>query len=283
VLIGCDAWWSLFPVLPGYSIAALAFVAVIMTVRTDHFTPAERIIWVLIGAILMFGEVRILYLDRHNADAKQQEDRQQQEQRFETTIKAFTVLLNKEDRTLHEAARASINSEKGLENITGGDTFIVLTRWWGDVQGTSPVAQPTWTAFSMGGAMLHSVTVEITDANQMEEYFKKHRTDMTLAGVQGLATHVSLGDFAPTFGRFVEIGLLPQKRTALLQMNFFAMNGTWSELYACREINGNMKAAIKVERITKSGNKLLFKSTDKGFPVDKQGRPLDEKGVPMWK
>lgn len=53
LVLFCYGWWNLYPVLPGYAIAALAFAAVIMTVRADRFQPAEKVIWVLIGAGLM--------------------------------------------------------------------------------------------------------------------------------------------------------------------------------------------------------------------------------------
>jgi hypothetical protein len=106
----CYGWWELYPVLPGYCIAALAFAAVIMTVRADKFTPAERIIWVIIGACLMVAETRVLYLDRVTANRERDAANAIQETRFETTVEA----LQKTIKNSQEQFKATMGGMEGI-------------------------------------------------------------------------------------------------------------------------------------------------------------------------
>lgn len=110
-------WWAIFPILPGHAIAALALVAVVMTVRADKFSAAERVIWVLIGAVLMIGESRAIYNDhaKHDAEQKAQSDLHQQQ--FEATARglrdAITLSRNNFNTTMdkYSAAQRQEHSE----------------------------------------------------------------------------------------------------------------------------------------------------------------------------
>jgi hypothetical protein len=96
----CWVWWKLWPVLPGFCIAFLAFAAVIMTVRADKFTRPERILWVVIGAALVLGEMYVLREDRSIFDLQSKTDREEQLNRFNRTAADLELALNRIDETL---------------------------------------------------------------------------------------------------------------------------------------------------------------------------------------
>jgi hypothetical protein len=109
------AWWKSLPVLPGYSIGMLALVAVIMTVRADKFKSVERVCWVVIGAFLMFAEIRTVRDDRRSQDAQQGVERTTQQERFEGTASSLRQVAAEERKHFD----ATLNSMEGLDRSEG--------------------------------------------------------------------------------------------------------------------------------------------------------------------
>jgi hypothetical protein len=99
----CWIWWKLCTPLPGYCVALLALAAVIMTVRADKFSIAERGLWVVVGAALVFGEMQILLKDRENFDRQASQDRADQLDRFNRTASGLEQTLTRVDQTLQAA------------------------------------------------------------------------------------------------------------------------------------------------------------------------------------
>lgn len=137
VALGCYAWWKTLPVLPGYAIAGLAFVAVVMTVRADKFETPEKVLWVLMGAGLLFAELQVLKSDRAESEIQQAAERQTQETRFEETVGELKKLLTEEQ--IHFDATAKIDrrllkkaigidqvASASLANITGGSSYAYV-------------------------------------------------------------------------------------------------------------------------------------------------------------
>jgi hypothetical protein len=60
-----------FPPIPTVAIGFLGVVAAIMAVRADHFSPGERVIYVLIAFALFIVEMRAVYSDREQHDKEQ--------------------------------------------------------------------------------------------------------------------------------------------------------------------------------------------------------------------
>lgn len=181
------------------------------------------------------------------------------------------------DSVLSKTQEAADTAREAVNNITGGKSFLVLERSWGQ-------NRTAWIAYERGAATLHGVSVEITDLDQVQDFINQHRYNFDYFAIPKINT--ALGDFSPTVSRIFDIGVLPQPRTARLNMNFFALNGSWQERYVCREIDGEIKVAIRVTREkrgkNKNTNETIFTTIQKGFPVNKQGLPLDENGAPMW-
>jgi hypothetical protein len=127
--------------LPGYAIAALAFAAVVMTVRAEKFQPAERIIWVLIGAALMLAETRVLYMDRIAHDAEQAAERENQDDRFNKTAAGlkeavttsqgeFKLTMQKSQTIFSKTREAAYDAKEGIETFTGGNSYCFLDHFW---------------------------------------------------------------------------------------------------------------------------------------------------------
>jgi len=176
-------------------------------------------------------------------------------------------------------------TQQSFENITGGNSFIVLTRSWGSSVDSSPGALPMWTAFIKGDSGVHSASVEIVDMEQMNGFERQHPDGFSFSDLQRMQTVYSFGEMSAGYGRIVFLPLLPQKTSARLSMNFFAMNGVWHELYVCREINGNVESATRVTREIGTRVKKtidIYEYVTPKFPKDKRGHPLWTDETPLW-
>lgn len=63
----CYGWWRCLPVYPGYSLAALALLGIILAIRVEESQPGEQLIWVLVGAVLLATEIRVAHEASVNA------------------------------------------------------------------------------------------------------------------------------------------------------------------------------------------------------------------------
>ena len=126
VIVACYGYWIFSPIAPGEAIAVLGAVAVILTVRADLFTKLERVIWVVIGFALLWGELAVI---KEN-EAEQTREKQEQARQFRDTLLAFQDLhqqnvnqLNSMQGILSETKKAGAAAEDALANITGGNSY----------------------------------------------------------------------------------------------------------------------------------------------------------------
>ena len=124
VLVVCYSYWKLFQIIPGVSIAALGFAAVIMTVRAEKFSHTERVVWVFLGFLLMVVEVRTLYQDRQDSDQRNRVEDAREEAKFETTLHAFEVQERQAQALLKTTQTTANLAKENLENVTGGDSYL---------------------------------------------------------------------------------------------------------------------------------------------------------------
>jgi len=116
----CFRWW---PLLPTVAIGFLAVVAVIMTVRADHFSHGERIVYILIAFALFIVEMKAVYKDREEHDKEQSELRTREEEARKAEQQAFNGLLQTGKTLFANTQDIQALAKKSLENITGGDSF----------------------------------------------------------------------------------------------------------------------------------------------------------------
>ncbi len=119
-ILALTIFWMLFTPSPGFAVAVLAFVAGVMAVRTEHFTPTEKVVWILVAGALCVIEFRALTKDRADHDKQEAEirwqdasNRKQERMQFEKLLEAGTQIFHQE-QTL---------SKRTIDTITGGNTY----------------------------------------------------------------------------------------------------------------------------------------------------------------
>jgi hypothetical protein len=120
----CFQWW---PLIPTVAIGFLGVVAVIMTVRADHFSHGERVVYVMIAFALFIVEMRAVYKDRDEHDRQQTELRIREDKARREEEEKFSALLKEGHSILGETQEVQTLTKKNLENITGGESFAVVT------------------------------------------------------------------------------------------------------------------------------------------------------------
>lgn len=76
------------PISTGYAIAALAFAAVIMAARADSLTTTEKIVWILLSAVLFIWELNVIDRDHEEQDRQHSRDIIEQGTRFGLVLSA---------------------------------------------------------------------------------------------------------------------------------------------------------------------------------------------------
>ncbi len=122
-IVCCYAWWVLCQTPPGLAIAALALAAVVMTVRAEHFTKTERVVWVIIAFLLFGAEGKSIYQDHMNAENVRREELRRQQAQFDQTIRDLKALVG-QNQTHFEKTMGKVDDVINTE--TGGDTFCSL-------------------------------------------------------------------------------------------------------------------------------------------------------------
>jgi hypothetical protein len=117
--------------IPTVAIGFLAVVAVIMTVRANHFTHVERVVYVVIAFALFFVELKAVYKDRDEHDRQQAEARDREERNFRKIVSDLTSAVQQNEREFHEtmtrsnAILAGVGDSIGTQ--TGGDSFAFIS------------------------------------------------------------------------------------------------------------------------------------------------------------
>jgi hypothetical protein len=112
----------------------LAVAAVIMTVRAERLTPAEKRLWILIAFLLFVVEIRAIRRDRAEHDREQtqalKEERAnfsdiltQEQQHFAETIRGLTAVVTQNQQQFGETVK---RTNAVLANITGGNSYGVV-------------------------------------------------------------------------------------------------------------------------------------------------------------
>jgi hypothetical protein len=92
----CWYFWLFWPAFTGrsletgFAIGALGFAAVIMTVRADHLSRSEKVIWIAIGFLLFIAEVHVIDQDHIQQNEEHWAEMQRQDTRFQATMREFS-------------------------------------------------------------------------------------------------------------------------------------------------------------------------------------------------
>lgn len=217
-----------------------------MTVRADKFSPAERVIWVCLGAILMLAEVRVLYLDRTKTEADQSSERKQQQVRFEETVHGFEAILG-QNREHLDKTMGGISQE--INTFTGGESYLVLSYVPG--QGFLDFGQ-------RGKYTVFGASARIVNLDNLANIYGT----VIEMGVDVTRGHAMMKPIPPELNKNVE--------SMNLNIFFTARNGDWLEQLRVRRIKGGWTRAIRIRgrfsTLTKEAT--ICESINKDFPVE---------------
>jgi len=285
---------------PGIAVTVMGVMAAVMSLRTKA-TGTEKAIWMLIISALVFIEITAINRDRffneQSEKIRAEEERQhfttigkgietnieQSQNQFEATIgvgqKQFNATLTTEKNTL---ARTLKGLKETVNAATGGDGFCYAILVPPDAGNTNVVS----TVIPQGKYPLTNVNALVTDDDVMTQWLNdvtrrgKPYTAEEFAAINDRAQEwLHLGDLPPQFPeRFPMRADTVVGDSRMLTIMFWANNGSWTEKFALRRVNGKWLRLIRVwkQRLDKKKNAfvsdVIFERVDDGFPDDKNAK-----------
>jgi len=193
----------------------------------------------------------------------------QGQRQFNETLKTEKINLAQTLGGLKETVRAA----------TGGDSFCYALLVPPDYAGNTAAIS---SIIPRGKYPLTNVNALVSDDDMMVEYLnetsktgKPHTADEFSNIVQHAQEWIHIGDLPPNFSeQFPMRAATVTGDRRMLTIIFWANNGSWTEKFALRRVNGNWLRLIRVwrERLDKKKKAMvadvIFEQVDDGFPED---------------
>ena len=287
IIVACLFAFQWWPLIPTVAIGFLAVVAVIMTVRAEHFTHVERVVYVLIAFALFFVEMRAIYRDREDHDREQAEARERETKSFEAIAHGIEDTMRKSDAIMSRVGES-------IKVQTGGDSFTFITftaepaqafeMHWNNF--LAPRGEPYFlvSVTSHGKYPLRGTRAILMDDEKrlaaMKEY-NKHPSGDWITVINSADTEYQMPYLRPQSaqapqGEVDVIGLYPmaQEGSKKLTINFSAPNGYWNEVLHLGRVNGTWHQCVSVMGPTAKQATHPFIYCDSDWP---EGKKLAEK------
>ena len=243
-----SVYWCLFYPPPGYAVAALAFAAAIMAVRTEHFTRTEQVIWILLAGALCFIEFRAISKDRDEHDQLEASIRWQDEFNRKQERRQFDKLLE-HGRTLF-AQEKQLTTET-LNTITGGPGFCYL-KFLSNLPSIPFVT-------NAGRFPLVGVDARVADLSKPPPLSLESLRQEPILHIGNLAKRGTwLGTSSPV--------PFTSEEKEDFSIFFSANNGLWNEEIHLRKLPTRWATALRIT--DGSGKKRLLLCIDKDYPRD---------------
>jgi hypothetical protein len=285
---------------PGIAVTVMGVMAALMSLRTKA-TGTEKAIWMLIISALVVIEISAInrerLLNERTERIKAEEERQhfttigkgiekniaQSQKQFEETIglgqKQFNATLTTEKNNL---SRTLGGLKETVNAATGGSGFCYAILVPPDAGNTNAVS----TVVPQGKYPLTNVNALVTDDDMMTQWLNdvtrrgKPNTAEEFAALNDRAQEwLHLGDLPPQFPeRFPMRADTVTGDSRMLTIMFWANNGSWTEKFALRRVDGKWLRLIRVwrQRLDKNKNAIvadvIFEQVDDGFPDDKNAK-----------
>jgi len=214
-----DKLWAWYPPI-GVYIAILALLGVLVALLRDvtKIGRREKALWTAIMFILVLLEIKSIYQDRYAHDKEQSEARAEQLKQFDTIAKGInTTISNSQqqfDATIKRVEGVSRIAARGLENVTGGDSFGFVVP---QAFGSQEVPLRIW---NHGNQVLSGVTLTISrtqDPDWGRAFYKP----------------IFIGTIGPNDSVPVPVTIIPKPEQKSGEDNYWIMisaqNGTVSE------------------------------------------------------
>lgn len=129
VASGVGLWWALTPPPPGYSVAVLALLAILVSFRTE-ITHRERVLWIGVVGLFMFLEFGAIQKDRREHESAEAAARAAEAYNFARITYGLTSQIRQEQQqfsaTMEKASNILSLSQRNIEISWGGEGFPVL-------------------------------------------------------------------------------------------------------------------------------------------------------------
>lgn len=281
------AYWYLFEPVPGIAVAFLGVIAVVMTVRADTFKLAERVVWVVLGAILMCMEFTAIYKDRAAHDKEQTLLRANEQKHFEEVVGNLRDAIAR-DQTHFDSTIGRVNDVINTE--TGGDTFYYVdfhaTSSWSMLDDKPiPPDGVLLSLVKIGRFPLRDVSVTITDQRKFrlltEKYAKnalqssklpaEKTSEAMLQAEQQSSTTFTIGDLAVPELFLGGIEMIDGDVQRFdVNLRSFKSQPYRLEMVELRRVKNHWSRALWVELDSKKHPWTLI---DRDFPRHADGRP----------
>jgi len=278
-----------YPEIPpiGISIGLLGAAAIVVGVRTEHLLRVEKSGWVVVAFLLFAVEMRTIYHDRDQHDAEVKAEHDEQAKHFaeiaggiESAISQSSVQFAKTMRIEQGNLAQTLGGLKETVNAaTGGNGFCYAILVPPDVAGTATAIS---SIIPQGKYPLTNVNALVTDDDMMVEYLNEstktgrpHSAEEFSSVAQRAQEWIHIGDLPPRFPeQFSMRATAVTGDRRMLTIMFWANNGSWTEKFALRRVNGKWLRLIRVwrQRLDKKKNAMVadvvFNQVDQGFPED---------------
>jgi hypothetical protein len=258
-----------------------------MTVRADTFKLAERVVWVVLGSILMCMEFMAIYEDRATHDREQALLHAIEQKHFEEVVGGLKNTIA-QDQMHFDSTIGRVNDVINTE--TGGDTFYYL-----DFHGVSsmvngkpsPPESVLFTLKKIGRFPLRDVSVTILDQMKVrrlltEQYAKdaqqssklsvEKTSEETQQAWQQSSTTFAIGDLAVP-EQFLGGMKMIDGDVQKFDVNLRSLKSQpyRLEMVELRRVGDHWTRALWVEPDSKERPPLTL--IDKDFPRRPDGRP----------
>ena len=228
---------------PGYSIAALALLGVLISLHGDS-RPWQKVLYFVLAGSFLWIEIRAIKKDRREIYTEQAALRAEDKIRFMEIVNGLkNTLAENQD---HFNATAS-RFEKITSMITGGESFCYMELG----QSFLGRVEELLVFVNHGEDPLYDVTATVVDLHSNENKI------------------IDVGNIAARGARRLPALPFTPDHTDFTIM-FNARNGNWIEQLRYREVGSARRKALKVTRA--GSEEILYELVDKGFPTDAAGK-----------
>lgn len=259
VTITCQA-----PHAPWYHIPTGIF-AILTGLAAAVMSLKEKPSWKWKGAWLLaiFSftaiELRMIVWSDDNAAKEREYASCQVEKNFQTieteSQQQFRETISGVGQVFDKTKGAADTVSKAVNILTGGDSFAVLV-----VVAGQPIIEV------MGNDPLHVVSFTMIDDIAYENYLRS-TPNASLQQMLPFMTSFTEGEMPAHQGKIISIPpFTPHGTLVRYTINFFATNGTWTETYLQRNINGEWVKAIHVARSKGKRVVTLYEYIDPKYP-----------------
>lgn len=273
-------WWQAHPPV-GTFIAILSVIGVLVPLfrEWNSIHKAEKALWTLLMFLLVFGELRTLYLDRDEHDFEQARARCEELENFRQIANTLEKSIRKNqehfDKTVSQLnevygeTKLTANTAKNaVDSITGGSHVLVLVM----AQIRNDIAYPF--VYSPNLGVIRSTHIRIVNLAFFNQDFQNAKRTGQPSELFAHDINFEIPDLGIGLGTELPTPVpLGTGESAKFNIFFESLNGGWFENLVMRKKHGQWLSAIRVFREHSGKLSIMYVKVEPGFLND--GEKLD--------